>query len=76
MVGPCIVCTAFFQSIGKPGLSIFLSLTRQLIFIVPILYILPRIFADNPVEGVWWAFPTSDIMAFVLSMVVLYVNVK
>ena len=76
MIGPCIVCTAFFQSINKPGMSIFLSLTRQLLFIIPALYILPLIFSENPVEGVWWAYPTSDIMAFVLSMTVLYVNVK
>lgn len=72
LVGLCIVATAFFQSIGKPAISIFLSLTRQLIFIVPALLLLPRFFADSPVEGVWWAYPVSDVLAFVLAAWMLW----
>lgn len=71
VVGLCIVATAFFQSLGKPGTAIFLSLTRQLLFIVPALLLLPRLTAD-PVEGVWWAFPVSDGLAFIMAAVMLW----
>lgn len=76
VVGLCIVSTAFFQSIGMPGKSIFLSLTRQLIFIVPSLLVLPLLRSDNPVEGIWLAYPVSDGLAFILSSIMLYLQVK
>ena len=75
VVGLCIVATAFFQSLGKPGTAIFLSLTRQLLFIVPALLLLPRVLAD-PVEGVWWSYPVSDALAFVLAAVMLWRQVR
>lgn len=75
VVGLCIVATAFFQSLGKSGTAIFLSLTRQLLFIVPALLILPRLMAD-PVEGVWWAYPVSDVFAFLLTAMMLWRQVK
>ena len=75
VVGLCIVATAFFQSLGKPGMAIFLSLTRQLLFIVPALLILPRLMSD-PVEGVWWAYPVSDAIAFVMAAVMLCQQVR
>ncbi len=71
VVGLCIVSTAFFQSLGKPGIAIFLSLTRQMLFIVPALLVLPRLFSD-PVEGVWWAYPVSDVISFVLAAAMLW----
>ena len=60
MVGFQIVATTFFQSIGKAGKSIFLSLTRQVIFIIPLLLTLPKYFG---LEGVWMSFPSSDVCA-------------
>ena len=65
-----IVSTAFFQSIGMAGKSIFLSLTRQMLFLLPLLIILPHFF-DRPTDGVWWAAPISDAMASILSAVLL-----
>ncbi|MDE6323749.1 MAG: MATE family efflux transporter, partial [Paramuribaculum sp.] len=50
LVGCQIVIQNFFQSIGKPRISIFLSLTRQLIFLLPLLFILPRHWG---IDGVW-----------------------
>lgn len=75
VVGLCIVATAFFQSLGKPGTAIFLSLTRQLIFIVPALFVLPRLLPDA-VEGVWWSYPVSDALAFLLAAVMLWRQVR
>ena len=69
------MATAFFQSLGKPAIAIFLSLTRQLLFIVPALLLLPRLFSD-PIEGVWWAYPVSDVLAFVLAAFMLWRQVK
>ncbi len=65
LVGAQIVIQNYFQSIGKPKLSIFLSLTRQLIFLLPMLWILPPRFG---VDGVWAAMSASDFIAFVLAL--------
>ncbi len=75
LIGMQIVSTAFFQSIGYAGTSIFLSLTRQLLFLLPCLIILPHFF-ENPVDGVWYAMPVSDGLACVLSIVMLWRAIK
>lgn len=69
VVGFQIVSTTFFQSIGKAGKSIFLSLTRQVIFLIPLLVFLPRYMA---LDGVWSAFPTSDIFATVVTAAMIW----
>ncbi len=64
-VGFPIVATTLFQSIGMAGKSIFLSLIRQVIFLIPLLLLLPRHFG---LEGVWASFPTSDAMCIVTTV--------
>ena len=68
VVGCQIVIQNFFQSVGKPNLSIFLSLTRQLIFLLPFLIFMPRLWG---VDGVWISMATSDFIAFVFAVVTL-----
>ncbi len=75
IVGIQIVSTAFFQSIGYAQKSIFLSLTRQLIFLVPAIFILPHVFND-PLEGLWHAAPVADGLASVLAITLLILQVK
>lgn len=75
IVGIQIVSTAFFQSIGYAPKSIFLSLTRQLIFLVPAIFILPYLYAD-PLEGLWHAAPVADGLASVLAITLLVLQVK
>lgn len=75
IVGIQIVSTAFFQSIGYAPKSIFLSLTRQLIFLVPAIFILPHLYAD-PLEGLWHAAPVADALASVLAITLLVLQVK
>ena len=70
VVGIQIVIQNFFQSIGKPKLSIFLSLTRQLLFLIPFLLILPKYYGT---DGVWASMCGSDILAFLLAIGTLYV---
>ena len=74
-VGMQIVSTAFFQSIGQPGKSIFLSLTRQMIFLIPCLLILPHFF-DDPELGVWFSMPIADLVATLLSGLLLYRQIR
>jgi len=70
IVGFQMVTSNFFQSIGMPGKAIFMSLSRQVIFLLPFLLILPHIYGVN---GVWLSMPASDFMA---SMVAAYLLVK
>lgn len=62
LVGFQIVVTSFFQSLGMVKKSIFLSLSRQLFFFIPALFILPN---HWQLEGVWYSFPLSDFLATV-----------
>ena len=73
MVGFQIVVTNFFQSLGMAGKAVFLSLTRQIIFMVPLLFILPPKFGLN---GVWAAFPIADFVATVVSTLMLIYQIK
>ena len=73
IIGAQVVITNFFQSIGKSGISIFLSLTRQLIFFLPSLLLLPKLYDVN---GVWYAFPVSDSVAFVIAGIMLFYQIK
>ena len=75
IVGIQIVSTAFFQSIGYAPKSIFLSLTRQLIFLVPAIFILPHVYSD-PLEGLWHAAPVADGLASILAITLLTLQVK
>lgn len=70
VVGVQVVIQNFFQSIGKPKLSIALSLTRQLIFLLPMLWILPKYWG---VDGVWAGMAGSDVLAFLLALIVLII---
>lgn len=69
-IGAAIVIQNFFQSIGKPKLSIFLSMTRQLIFLLPLLFVLPPIWG---VDGVWASMAGSDLASFIITVATLVV---
>lgn len=63
-----VIGSNFFASMNQPGKSLFLSLTRQLIFIVPLLILLPPRIG---VDGVWWTSPISDVAAAVCAAILL-----
>lgn len=73
MVGLQIVATNFFQSLGMATKAVFLSLTRQVIFMIPLLFILPPHFGLN---GVWSAFPISDFTSTVLAVCMLLWQIR
>lgn len=62
------VGASFFASMNQPGKSLFLSLTRQVIFIIPLLIILPQFFG---IHGVWYTMPVSDVAAALTAIVLL-----
>lgn len=70
LVGAQIVITNFFQSIGKAKISILLSLARQLLFLIPLLYILPHV-KQLGIYGVWGSMPVSDLLAFIAAVITL-----
>lgn len=69
IVGIQIVIGNFFQSIGKAKLSIFMSLTRQLIYLLPGLMLLPQHYG---LDGIWLSMPISDFLAFVTAVIILW----
>lgn len=73
MVGFQIVATNFFQSLGMAGKAVFLSLTRQIIFMIPMLLILPPILGLN---GVWGCFPICDVLATIVATAMLIWQIK
>jgi putative MATE family efflux protein len=68
LIGSQAVITNFFQSIGKAKISIFLSLSRQMIFLLPLLVALPPMLG---VDGVWYALPASDTVAFLVTWIIM-----
>ena len=70
LIGSQMVITNFFQCIGKVKISIFLSLSRQLLFLLPLLAILPNFYGIN---GVWASMPTSDFIAVVVAVTIMLV---
>lgn len=73
IIGFQMATTNFFQSIGHAGKSIFLSLTRQLIFLIPLLIVLPHFYG---LDGVWYSMPVSDVLASVVAGVMLFVQYR
>ncbi len=65
-VGFQIVSTNLFQCLGMVSKSVFLSLSRQLLCLVPLLYLLPLWLGEN---GVWWSFPVSDLIALIITAI-------
>ena len=63
-VGFQMVSSNFFQCLGMVNKAILLSLSRQLLFLIPCVYTLPLFFGN---KGVWMSFPIADFAAFIIS---------
>lgn len=73
IVGFQIVVGNFFQYIGKAKKAIFVSMTRQLIFLIPLLILLPPHFG---VDGVWMSMPIADTIATMLAATLLFFQLR
>lgn len=70
-IGLQMVASTFYQSIGKAIPSLFLSIVRQFIILIPLIIILPR-YTSLGLNGVWYSFPISDFVAFLICALVLW----
>ena len=73
LVSLSMVIGNFFQSIGQPKQAIFLSLSRQVVFLIPSLWILPMFF---DIAGVWVSFMVSDFLASAVAIILLLNFIK
>jgi len=70
IIGFQMVTGNLFTSIGKAGKAIFLSLTRQVLYLIPMVLWLPMAFAE-PIDGVWWSIPISDALSAITAVIIL-----
>ena len=68
VIGYQAVVTNFFQTIGKVRISIFMSLSRQLLFLLPMLLLFSSIWG---LDGVWASLPASDFAAFLVAVIIM-----
>ena len=73
LVGFQVVSTGYFLAVGKPRKSMLVSLSRQILFLIPAVLILPNFFGLN---GVWAAIPTADLSSSLLTGVLLYLELR
>lgn len=73
LVGPQTSCINYFQSVGKAKHSMFLSLLRQVVLLIPLAIILPNFFNLN---GVWMAGSTSDFLSSIITFTFIFREVK
>ena len=64
--GFCIIVGSVFQALGKSIFSMFVSIARQLVVLVPVAYLLSL---TGDVTAVWWAFPIAEVMSVAVCMV-------
>lgn len=72
-VGFQIVSTSLFQSLGLAGKSIFLSLIRQILFLLPMIYIFSNFWG---LKGIWMAYSASDILATMVTSVMIILQIR
>jgi putative MATE family efflux protein len=73
MIGFMVVGSLFFQSIGKATESFITAISRPFLFLIPLIFILPRFLQ---LDGVWWAFPIADALTLILTLVLLIPQVR
>lgn len=68
VIGIQIIGFAYFQALGDPRRTLIVSLSRQFVFLIPLVLLLPRLIGFN---GIWIAFPSADLMAALLSLIMI-----
>ena len=76
IIGFQMVTGNLFTSIGRAGKAIFLSLTRQVLYLIPLALLLPRCLPHDPILGVWWSIPVSDLLAAITAAIMLTVEMR
>ena len=75
-VGFQMVTINLFTSIGRAKHAIFLSLTRQVLYLIPLTLLLPLLFTADPLQGVWWSLPVSDTLSAITAAIMLFIQIR
>ena len=78
-IGFPMITGNFYTSIGMAPKAIFLSLTRQVLFLIPLIILLPLWFESMdiaPIWGVWWSWPISDTLSIIISAILINRDVR
>lgn len=73
IIGFQIISSVYFQAVGKPKMSMFISLSRQIVLLIPCILIMSRIFGAM---GIWYAGPTADFLATVVTFILIRKELK
>jgi len=73
LVGYQNIGTSLFQAIGKAKPAVFLALSRQVLFLIPLVVILSRIYG---LDGVWFSFPAADFIAYLVTLVMVHLEMR
>ncbi len=68
-----MITSNFFTATGKPWKGVFLSLTRQVLYLIPLLLLFPRIWG---IDGILYAQPTADILAIITAVIMIVVEFR
>jgi putative MATE family efflux protein len=76
LVGLQVVATQYFQSSGQPLKSMLLSLTRQVLYLIPLIYLLPTVITSvipslTPLDGLYYAYPLADILSIITCAILM-----
>jgi putative MATE family efflux protein len=81
LMGIQIISSHYFQASGQPFKSMFLSLTRQLLYLIPLVYVMPHIIthfgsAFIPLDGVYFAYPVADALSVVTAAIFMFIEFR
>jgi Na+-driven multidrug efflux pump len=80
VMGLQVVSANYFQSSGQPIKAMFLTLTRQILYLIPLLYLLPLIigatgiFGLHPLEGVYFSYPIADFLSVITAAIMMSIE--
>jgi putative MATE family efflux protein len=81
LIGIQVVTTQYFQSSGQPLKSMFLSSTRQILYLIPLLYLIPQIITSiipslTPLDGIYYAYPVADILSIITCVIMMAIELR
>ncbi|MFO7886687.1 MAG: MATE family efflux transporter [Eubacteriales bacterium] len=75
LIGVQVLAGSMYQALGKPKPALIVSMSRQTLFLIPLILILPSFF-NMGLMGVYWAFPIADVLSIILSTYMLRRQMK
>jgi Na+-driven multidrug efflux pump len=73
IIGLIFVGSTIFQALGKAVQSFITSISRATLFLIPLIFTLPRFFQ---LDGIWWAFPLADMLTFLLTLLMVMPQIR